>query len=332
MGAHYDLMRDLRSVTGDLAAESERRKAAFLAPEGAVQQGGPLIGQADLSGDPRLAGIVERMESAGYSAEDIEAVLQSAQALQEGERRHVTQMGAHYDLMSDLRRVTGELAAESERRKAAYAAPEGPVQQGGPLIGQADLAQDSRLAGIVERMKGAGYSAEDIEAVRQSGQALQEGERQYVAQVGGHYDLMRDLRRVTGELAAESERRKAAYIAPEGVVQQGGPLIGQADLSQDARVVDIVARMKDAGYSAKDIETVRQYGEALQKGEREYVDQMGEHYDLLQDLRGRVADRQPSTEKTPEEFDAGLARNLTPTQQVYADAFRAGKNQTKLNS
>ena len=239
-----------------------------------MQHEGPLIGQTDLSGDPRLNAIVERMEAAGYySAEDIEAVRQSGEPLREGEREFVGQMGAHYDLMSDLRGVTGELAAESERRKAAFIAPEGAVQQGGPLIGQADLSGDPRLADIVERMKAAGYySAEDIEAVRQSGEGLREGEREFVGQMGAHYDLLQDLREVTGELAAESDRRKAAYAAPEGPVQQGGPLIGQADLSGDPRLAGIVERMEAAGYySAEDIEAVRQSGEPLREGEREFV-------------------------------------------------------------
>ena len=271
---HLELLGDARRLSKELAAESERRKAAYAAPEGPVQHEGPLIGQTDLSGDPRLNAIVERMEAAGYySAEDIEAVRQSGEPLREGEREFVGQMGDHYDLMRDLRGVTGELAAESERRKAAFIAPEGAVQQGGPLIGQADLSGDPRLAGIVERMKAAGYySAEDIEAVRQSGEPLREGERRYVTRMGGHYDLLQDLRGVTGELAAESDRRKAAYAAsPEGPVQHEGPLIGQADLSGDPRLADIVERMEGAGYSAEDIEAVRQSGEALREGEREFV-------------------------------------------------------------
>ena len=59
-------------------------------------------------------------------------------------------------------------------------------------------------------------------------------------------------------------------------MQREGPVIGQADPSREARLNAIVERMEQSGfYSPEDVEAAQQYGEALQKGEQEYVDRWG---------------------------------------------------------
>lgn len=116
---------DLQQLYWDLAQESGNRQEGI---DPSNRSPGELrargTGQLDLTQDPRMQEMAQRLEDAGYSADQIAAVMGYGAAVQAGERAFLDDVSEAARLERERRSLLPDLRRESEMQAA-----EGPRHQ-----------------------------------------------------------------------------------------------------------------------------------------------------------------------------------------------------------
>ena len=349
--ADPNIQGDLQKLMERLGTESQNRATAYAeGGPGAQQRIG--TGQVDVTKDPRLTAMLDRMKAAGYTDEGIQSVMDYAQSLQGGEQTHVGDVEAHVQQQGEFRQVSNDLGKlmetlgeESHNRSLAYAEG-GPDAERRIGTGQRDVTQDPRLANMLQRARDAGHSEEYIAEVVAYAEGLQSGERQHVGNVEAHVQQQGEFRQAQQDVLRRIESGEP--VSTKELDDLGFQLPPSGGVDEDAAVAateqrnDEIIRAHggaygDAGWAATEKrneemiraneEIIRAHGGAY--GDAAYGDAGVEerNEEIIQAQGGALSAEAPTVSRGKAGLhsppDVGPPVDL---QGMYADAVAANPN------
>ena len=286
-----------------------------LSPSDARSRG---LGSADLTQDARYQQWLDSQPSHFDEESQVHANITGAvAALQTGERDYLDKVTTALTVQGERQALLRQLQRESRNRQEGVDALNlgaGELQARG--TGDVDVSHDSRVQALVERMRDAGYSEDDIQATLEQARGSRGAEQGFLGDVSAVATADGDRRRLLRDLRQESRARADASSGDHYDVEGEGDAGARAtavDLNSDPRVAALTQQMRDAGYDqaaidatmqdVANIETESRHAPAVRQSEQDALETQVVALDAEGDRQDRpTRRREPSQPAVPSEY------------------------------